>query len=129
VRKIDLTGVFKRDDGAIFRLVRDGPRVIGYRADSSAQGTRVALEVAGDRVCGKAISTKRSDETALVEAAWDLKIGADGTLAGSFEVAGPARLERTAGLDEDDVNALFLAAKAHIDCDRCLAANDVQGAS
>lgn len=142
-RAQDFSGVWERDDGAVYRLASSDTRVVGYRAKPSGEyGSRLSLTRRGSRLVGVASFSRRADESGFFECAVDLAIEPDGTLKGTFEaaelddagnIAGKVSethvLRRTAKLAPEEAQALRAAMQGHLEADACLRAGDKYSAS
>lgn len=82
----ELEGTWERDDGRRYQLVAAGDRLVGWQVeDEQPFACRVVLELAGERLGGRATFSRRADELALLEATWDLSVVGDDLLMGRVE--------------------------------------------
>jgi hypothetical protein len=82
---VELTGVWERNDGAVFRLAESKGMLVGYRSDDSYFGCRVSLAVDGAALAGGATFTRRRDEHTPLATGWKLSVQPDGSLGGQVE--------------------------------------------
>ncbi len=137
----DLTGEWRRDDGASYLFVMSGPQVLGRKTHAADFGCRVALELKDTDLRGSAHFSRLSDEGCVHTTAWELRVVGSDRLEGRLEGVDfedfdkevgrsweTHSFQRVAGLEAPVAESLLHALESQLEADARLARGDREGA-